>query len=364
MKKFLLLAAVAVAFCATAQTMEQVWSVNLKTATVLPKAHTRQGVVIDGKLYINHKGEQKVYILDENGIADATLPGGANCGITKDQAGNLVIANNAFPGAWTAAATLLVYNPATPENITTLTLTEELGTLGRSDFIGEAKGDLTTDGELLLTGAAATGIHKLVVTEGETNVDESYVALCEGVNHASGNVINFFMDGYDEKFLFVNRSSAPAIIVADGDNYVVEKTLNLNNKGATNGAQIFTLGDHNYVVYPTLDNYLDGFRIADLSVPADQDGKAIVVATKAQTDVATTAYQANWLFPEVVSNTEARIYQYFPGEYAACYSFVVPSAGVNDVNVATAKTYKTIEDGQVVIVKGDARYNVMGQEIK
>lgn len=38
--------------------------------------------------------------------------------------------------------------------------------------------------------------------------------------------------------------------------------------------------------------------------------------------------------------------------------------GVNDLTVKTAKTYKTIEDGQVIIVKGDNRYNVMGQPVK
>ena len=37
---------------------------------------------------------------------------------------------------------------------------------------------------------------------------------------------------------------------------------------------------------------------------------------------------------------------------------------VNDIKVAGTKTYKTIENGQVVIVKGDAKFNIMGQEIK
>lgn len=41
----------------------------------------------------------------------------------------------------------------------------------------------------------------------------------------------------------------------------------------------------------------------------------------------------------------------------------VSKTGVNDLNVKTAKTYKTIENGQVIIVKGNNRYNVMGQPI-
>ncbi len=37
---------------------------------------------------------------------------------------------------------------------------------------------------------------------------------------------------------------------------------------------------------------------------------------------------------------------------------------VNDLNVATAKTYKTIENGQVMIVKDGVKYNTMGQIVK
>lgn len=41
-----------------------------------------------------------------------------------------------------------------------------------------------------------------------------------------------------------------------------------------------------------------------------------------------------------------------------------PVIGIDDVKVNAVKSYKTIENGQIVIVKGDAKYNVMGQEIK
>ena len=42
----------------------------------------------------------------------------------------------------------------------------------------------------------------------------------------------------------------------------------------------------------------------------------------------------------------------------------LPVTAINDIKVETSKAYKTIENGQVVIVNGDARYNIMGQEIK
>jgi len=40
------------------------------------------------------------------------------------------------------------------------------------------------------------------------------------------------------------------------------------------------------------------------------------------------------------------------------------ATGIDDINVNSTKVYKTIENGQVIIVKGDVRYNTMGQSIK
>lgn len=42
----------------------------------------------------------------------------------------------------------------------------------------------------------------------------------------------------------------------------------------------------------------------------------------------------------------------------------VEGSAVNDINVNAVKTYKTIENGQVIIVKGDVKYNTMGQIVK
>lgn len=51
--------------------------------------------------------------------------------------------------------------------------------------------------------------------------------------------------------------------------------------------------------------------------------------------------------------------------YTLCPVVVTSDAtGVNDLTVKAAKTYKTIENGQVIIVKGNDRYNVMGQSVK
>lgn len=46
------------------------------------------------------------------------------------------------------------------------------------------------------------------------------------------------------------------------------------------------------------------------------------------------------------------------------YLDTVAVTGIDDVKVNATKAYKTIENGQVVIVKGDMKYNIMGQPVK
>ena len=136
MKKLLLFAAAAVAFGASAQTLTQTWKVE--TANNLPVNECRQGVGLNGKIYVNNKSDQKVYVVDKDGVSATTLPGGANCGIGHDQAGNLLVSNAVFPNKWADDAVIKVYNPQTPETVTEITITADLAAMGRSDFLGSA----------------------------------------------------------------------------------------------------------------------------------------------------------------------------------------------------------------------------------
>ena len=371
MKKLLLLAAVAVAFGASAQTLTRTWKVE--TADALPKGECRQGVGLNGKIYVNNKADQKVYVVDKDGVSSTTLPGGTHVATSKDQAGNLIIVNTGFPNIAGAESAFRVYNPQTPAQITELSLpTEFSDKIGRSDYIGTAKGDLTGDGELLLCGASGTGIFKIVVAGGETSEDDSYVATIDDKISAAtnNNVIRPFMDGDVEKYLFVTRNAAPAIIVADDHgNFTTEKTMAWENKGNCNGSDIFVLGGKKYVVYPTLTNYTDGFAIACLDVKlAEGVTEYPAVATKeVELPTLNNGTQTNWVNAEVVSDTEAIIYQYVPGAYTAAYSFKLPAeqTGINDVNAANdVKVRKVYENGQVYIIKGDVKYNVMGAQVK
>lgn len=370
MKKLLLLAAAAVAFGASAQTLTRTWKVE--TANALPKGECRQGVGLNGKIYVNNKADQKVYVVDKDGVSATTLPGGRNCGIGHDQAGNLIVSNAKFPNTWGVDSAFFVYKPQTPSELTMLSYAQVLTAIGRCDFLGTAKGDLTGDGELLLVGGVGTGIAKFITVGGETSADDCFIASADNKINVTNNVtvVRPFMDGDVEKYLYVTRNGAPAIIVADDQgNFTTEKTMAWENRGACNGSDIFVLGGKKYVVYPTLPNYNDGFAIACIDGELAEGVKEYpAVATKeVELPTLNNGSQTNWVNAEVVSDTEAIIYQYVPDAYTAAYSFKLPAeqTGINDVNAANdVKVRKVYENGQVYIIKGDVKYNVMGAQVK
>lgn len=354
MKKFLLLAAAAVALSASAQLkIEKVYSVDFANLG-LTTNEVRQGVGANGKFYIQDKSQQKVVVVGQNGLLDQTFESGTNCGISMDEAGNLVVSLAAFPNAWVCdgeTAALKVINPTTGESAV-LAIPEDAAIDGRADMIGFAKGNLLEEGEIDLVGATSTGVSRVVVADGEVSADDSYVALAEGVSMTSSTVINMVGD----LILFVTRNAAPAFLTLGGDNYNVQ-TIALPNKGACNGAFPFQLGNKYYVAYPTLPNYLDGFAVAEVGAETAEFEQTV-------TEKQANGVQCNWLNVEVVSDTEANLYQYQPGGHCTMWKVSTPTTGVNDLSVKAEKVYKTIENGQVVIVKGNARYNVAGQAIK
>jgi len=353
MKKLLLLAAATVALSASAQlTIEKQWESTANTALVTNDV--RQGVGANGKFYIHDKTNQKVVVFDKNGLTEQEFAGGTNCGISMDEAGNLIVSTAVFPSAWACdgeTANLKVINPTTGQS-KELCISADAAVGGRSDLIGFAQGNLMEDGEIDLVGATSTGVSRVIVSEGEVNEDESYVALCEGLSMTSGTVINMVGD----YILFVTRNAPPCLLTLDGDNYT-KQALTLPNKGACNGAYPFSLGGKDYICYPTLPNYEDGFAIAEVGA---EEAEVTVAASHGQKN----GFQCNWLNVEVVSETEANVYQYQPGGHMSVFKVTIPSTGISDLSVKAAKAYKTIENGQVVIVKGDARYNTMGQAVK
>ena len=341
MKKILLIAAAAAAvMCANAQpTVEQLWRVD-GMATLAPTADCRQGFGMNGKVYINNKADQKVLVFGENGLTNEEFPGGANTGITRDEAGNIIVVLNGWPGKWTSdgvTPTIKVYNPNDPTIVKEYFIPTDLvfpdapdtNHPARCDFIGFAKGNLLENGELYyVPGSAGETMMKLVITDGEVDLDESYVPTINGgVSPTSSNLIHCYVnkDGA-ERLLYVVRNAPIKILAADGDNFMVESAPTFPGKSASNGAQIFVWNGEEYGVYPSGGNYLDGFSIAKMG-----EAEAFYVKTP-ELGANPNGFQANWVNAEVVEDG-VMIYHYVPGGYVEAFK-MTQEGGVStgDVN--------------------------------
>lgn len=328
--------------------IEKVWEMATPFASEMT-GDVRQGFGMNGKFYINNKADQKVVVVDENGIVNTEYPGGANCGITRDEAGNLVVSNAAFPGAW-AEATIKVINPETNE-MKEYTIPEECGLQGRCDFIGFAKGNLMEDGALYLTGGNTgtdpftDGVAVLTIAGGEVNVDECYTAACDGLVGQTSTVINYFKDLNDEDALiYAYRSGNPSKLAFDGENFTAT-AIELAGKGHANGVFPFVWDEKEYYIYPIMPDYQNGFAIAESGV----DPIAVVESTVAAN---ANGFQANWLNAEV-GKKAVTIYQYYPGGNLTVYRLTKAVGGVDELSNDVEKVVSSVR-----------YYNIMGQEVK
>ncbi len=328
--------------------IEKVWDMATPFASEMT-GDVRQGFGMNGKFYINNKADQKVVVIDENGIVNTEYPGGANCGITRDEAGNLVVSNAAFPGAW-AEATIKVINPETNE-MKEYTVPEECGLQGRCDFIGFAKGNLMEDGALYLTGGNTgtdpftDGVAIMTIAGGEVNVDECYTAACDGLVGQTSTVINYFKDLNDEDALvYAYRSGNPSKLAFDGENFTAT-AIELAGKGHANGVFPFVWDEKEYYIYPIMPDYQNGFAIAESGV----DPIAVVESTVAAN---ANGFQANWLNAEV-GKKAVTIYQYYPGGNLTVYRLTKAVGGVDELSNDVEKVVSSVR-----------YYNIMGQEVK
>ena len=325
--------------------IEKVWEIA-DLPSFIPTADARQGFGMGGKFYINNKADQKVIVVDENGLTNTEYPGGANCGITRDEAGNIVVSTAAFPDPWNEA-TIKVINPETNE-MKEYTVPEECGIAGRCDFLGFAKGNLMENGFIYLTGATNSGVSVLSIggDGGEVIVDECYPAPCDGLSPTSSTVINYYKDvNGEDALLYVTRNAAPLkLMLDDGDSFVAT-SIAVPAKGACNGMFPFIWEGKEYFIYPQEPNYQDGFAIAEAGAE-----EPIVVVPSTVTGNA-NAYQANWLNAEV-DEDGVNIYQYYPGGHLTVYRLTNGSGSVEELINDTDK-----------VVANVRYYNIMGQEM-
>ncbi|MBO4804107.1 MAG: family 10 glycosylhydrolase [Muribaculaceae bacterium] len=286
----------------------------------------RQGFGMNGKFYINDKSTSTIYEVGRTGLTGVALEGGANCGLSRDEAGNLVVSDAHFPNAWTGNPVIKVVNPAT-EEMNTYTLPASVIGFGRSDNIGFARGNMLEDGELYVVGATSgTNISRIAISGGELDTDNTYLANCDGVTTSNTTVLNYYNDLNGEPaVLYVTRNSPPVKMTFDGEGFV-GSSFSLPNKGACNGAFPFVWDGKELVVYPTLDNYRDGFAVAEMNA-----AEPLVSVPQAATANAND-FTNNWLNAEVENQRNVIIYQYYPGGHITVWRLTKHGGPRGDVN--------------------------------
>ena len=323
MKKLLLLAAMAaIALGASADgyKIEQVWNLqNPQAVTGLDRMEIRQGFGMNGKFYVNCKKivvdtidgvptvttAPVIYEIDQNGLTGVTFPGGKNCGIGRDEAGNIVVSMTQFPNSWSEG--LRVINPETGDYIE-FDIPEEAAIMGRCDFLGFAKGNLMEDGEIWLNGSTqGTSISHIAVAGGEVDTDNCYYMVGSGIVTTTSLTIMPYTDlNGEDALLYWARNGNPEKLLYT-DNQFTATALLLQGRANTNGMFPLVWDGKELFIYSTIDgitHYYDGFAIAE------SGAEPIVNVPKTSTSV--NGFQSQWLNAEV-DEDGVTIYQYFPG---------------------------------------------------
>lgn len=369
MKKILLLTALmAGAMTVNAQSdfqVKELAKLPVKNITNYDKVVCRSGYGFGDKFYMTDRNAQQLRVFDlATGKEIGQKEIGANQALGHDEAGNAIIANWGFAGS----------NPLGSETTFTLisadlakmVTTEKVGSIqGRGDFLGKAKGNVfgAEGATLLASGAAQDLENKGIVcytfssTGGDTPLVQ-YSNVYDGdqkIGVGTWATYNYYkdVDGTD-RYLYVNRQVALTDIFFEEGEVAGDLTREYNpadrlcNKGVCNGGEIFVLGSRKFIVYGNwregVNTYLDGFTIAEIG--ADNKTLTTVYTKEPDTSMAREmTTQGNWLNVEVLSDKQAKLYQYFLGGYAAEYGITIDGAdmptGITGVENAAAKAVST-----------------------
>ena len=337
----------------------------VKNITNYDKSVSRSGYGFGDKFYMTDRNAQQLRVFDlATGKEIGQKEIGANQALGHDEAGNAIIANWGFAGSnpLGSKTTFTLISADLAKMVTT----EKVGSIqGRGDFLGKAKGNVfgAEGATLLASGAAQDLENKGIVcyTFSSTGGDTPLVQYSnvydsdQKIGVGTWATYNYYkdVDGTD-RYLYVNRQVALTDIFFEEGEVAGDLTREYNpadricNKGVCNGGEIFVLGSRKFIVYGNwregVNTYLDGFTIAEIG--ADNKTLTTVYTKEPDTSMAREmTTQGNWLNVEVLSDKQAKLYQYFLGGYAAEYGITIDGAdmptGIAGVENAAAKAVST-----------------------
>lgn len=337
----------------------------VKNITNYDKGVCRSGYGFGNKFYMTDRNAKQLRVFDlATGKEIGQKEIGANQALGHDEAGNAIIANWGFAGSnpLGSKTTFTLISADLAKMVTT----EKVGSIqGRGDFLGKAKGNVfgAEGATLLASGAAQDLENKGIVcyTFSSTGGDTPLVQYSnvydsdQKIGVGTWATYNYYkdVDGTD-RYLYVNRQVALTDIFFEEGEVAGDLTREYNpadrlcDKGVCNGGEIFVLGSRKFIVYGNwregVNTYLDGFTIAEIG--ADNKTLTTVYTKEPDTSMAREmTTQGNWLNVEVLSDKQAKLYQYFLGGYAAEYGITIDGAdmptGITGVENAAAKAVST-----------------------
>ena len=331
MKKFLLLAAF---FAALTMSAQEFTLTEVTSTTNVPtdRANNRQGFGMAGKFIVMDKVLGQINFYNpEDGALENTLTTGATASwpaVTRDDAGNIIArVDNSWPGNFMADTTIMKIFPADggdPIDVEANIFADFEAENGRCDFFSFIEGNVMDEDEggiLWLVTAKSTGILKVPFLGGEIDTDHIALFPVEGATLAptSSTVVNPYVaaDGTKHYMLWTRNAQPVDLVMNETEDGFIGTTFTLPNKGATNGCFPFTFAGKDLVIYTTLPNYGNAWAIAE------KNAEAPIAVVPEVAGFVTNGFQCNWLNAEVVSDTKAIIYQYFPGNYFKTYELTI-----------------------------------------
>jgi len=325
MKKLLLLAAVvAAAIAGNAQDLQLTKSWEVAAPAL---ANTRQGIALDGKFLINNKVEGMVYAYGQDGVNNfgVTEATAAWPAIAKDQAGNVIVrVDNSWPGNFLADTTVFKIFPAgggDPIAVEANIFADFEAENGRMDYLGNAEGDLLTEGAIYLVTAKSTGVMRVPFVDGEIDVDHIALIPVDGATNFAntGAVVDVWeaADGTNHYLMYWRGNvHYDMTLNEDMDEFTATAITFPADAPRANltGVRCFARDGKNYIAYsvkPEDRNYGDGFAIAELGA----ENVAFQVADTGK-DLNNGGICVQWF--DVDGDC---FYQYAGANYIACYQF-------------------------------------------
>ena len=280
----------------------------------------RQGSAHNGIFYVNNREEKKLHLFGSEAQYLGSIPGGGGYGCDCDDAGNVVIRNDANT---TASHSFLIY-PAGATVVNpgiAISVDVTLPLAGQTDFISASGNILGSEGGCIyMYPNGQTAVCVISMVNGEVKEIKSYTGLSL-TGTAAGYVIP--MENNPQKWIYQVRTSG-YYTYNTGTNTALKAGSSSTTQPARNstvGGEYFKLGGEEYFIHNSGANFQGGFTVRKRSTDE--------VVTSVE-PIGTLAYEynksvANWVRAEAIDDYSCYIYQYCPANGMAVYKISVPN---------------------------------------